>query len=163
MIPTRWLNCSRTSGVRTRRWQWMDSKAVACRRKSQVAEVVVISDAYSAQFHQYTITTGADTNGDTVANDRPSGVGRNTARGRGFWNTDLRAGWIRPLPGRPVTRERAAGGGAGREAEVFIAARNVLNQPQFGVFNGVLTSPLFGQPVSARNPRRIEMGLQLRF
>ncbi|MGH9349589.1 MAG: carboxypeptidase regulatory-like domain-containing protein, partial [Vicinamibacterales bacterium] len=37
----------------------------------------------------YNITTGEDTNGDTVTNDRPAGISRNAARGQGFWTTDL--------------------------------------------------------------------------
>ena len=38
----------------------------------------------------YTITTGTDDNGDTVFNDRPAGVGRNSARGASQWNVNLR-------------------------------------------------------------------------
>lgn len=38
----------------------------------------------------YNITTGIDDNGDTVFNDRPAGVGRNTARGASQWNVNLR-------------------------------------------------------------------------
>jgi hypothetical protein len=38
----------------------------------------------------YTITTGNDDNGDTVFNDRPAGVGRNSARGASQWNVNLR-------------------------------------------------------------------------
>lgn len=38
----------------------------------------------------YSITTGLDDNGDTVFNDRPAGVGRNSARSEGFFTTDLR-------------------------------------------------------------------------
>ena len=34
----------------------------------------------------YTIRTGVDTNGDLLFNDRPDGVGRNTARGAAQWN-----------------------------------------------------------------------------
>ena len=36
------------------------------------------------------ITTGLDDNGDTVFNDRPAGVGRNSARGASQWNVNLR-------------------------------------------------------------------------
>jgi hypothetical protein len=46
-----------------------------------------------AQFSSappYTITTGTDDNGDTVFNDRPAGVGRNSARGASQWNVNLR-------------------------------------------------------------------------
>ena len=38
----------------------------------------------------YNITTGLDDNGDTVFNDRPAGVGRNSARGASQWNVNLR-------------------------------------------------------------------------
>ncbi|MFN8062959.1 MAG: TonB-dependent receptor [Vicinamibacterales bacterium] len=38
----------------------------------------------------YTITTGFDDNGDTIVNDRPTGVGRNSARGDGAFDLDLR-------------------------------------------------------------------------
>jgi hypothetical protein len=38
----------------------------------------------------YNITTGLDGNGDTVFNDRPAGVGRNSARGASQWTTNLR-------------------------------------------------------------------------
>ena len=38
----------------------------------------------------YNITTGLDDNGDTVFNDRPAGVGRNSGRGAGQMTVDLR-------------------------------------------------------------------------
>jgi hypothetical protein len=38
----------------------------------------------------YTITTGVDNNGDTVFNDRPAGVGRNSVRGAAQWNVNFR-------------------------------------------------------------------------
>ncbi len=38
----------------------------------------------------YNITTGVDTNGDTVFNDRPAGVARNSARAAAQVNADLR-------------------------------------------------------------------------
>ncbi|HVZ23286.1 MAG TPA: carboxypeptidase regulatory-like domain-containing protein [Vicinamibacterales bacterium] len=38
----------------------------------------------------YTITTGIDNNRDGVINDRPEGVGRNTARGAGSWDVSTR-------------------------------------------------------------------------
>src|SRR5207249_1474727 len=39
-----------------------------------------------------------------------------------------------------------------------IKASNLLNHTNFGAFNGVITSPLFGQPNSADDPRRINLG-----
>ena len=38
----------------------------------------------------YTITTGIDDNGDTVFNDRPAGIGRNSERGASQWNVNFR-------------------------------------------------------------------------
>jgi hypothetical protein len=38
----------------------------------------------------YNITTGFDTNGDTVFNDRPDGVERNSARGASQWTANVR-------------------------------------------------------------------------
>jgi hypothetical protein len=47
----------------------------------------------------YNITTGLDTNGDTVFNDRPAGVGRNSARGAAQWSTNIRLNKSFPLGG----------------------------------------------------------------
>jgi hypothetical protein len=38
----------------------------------------------------YNITTGYDNNGDSVSNDRPAGVWRNSARGASTWDVSLR-------------------------------------------------------------------------
>ena len=38
----------------------------------------------------YTIITGTDDNGDTLFNDRPTGIARNSARGASQWNVNLR-------------------------------------------------------------------------
>ena len=74
----------------------------------------------------YTITTGTDDNGDTVFNDRPAGVGRNSARGADQWNVNLRVnrsfnlGGVLSGPmvmggggGGGAMNQRAPGGGAG--------------------------------------------------
>jgi hypothetical protein len=44
-----------------------------------------------------------------------------------------------------------------------IEASNLLNHTNFGAFNGVITSPLFGQPNSADDPRRINLGVRFSF
>jgi hypothetical protein len=119
----------------------------------------------------YNITSGEDTNGDTVTNDRPAGMGRNSARGEGFWTTDLHLGWNRSMLGDGGGRGGRRGSPAadarsdrGRPQVGFnITARNVFNRPQYGSFNGVITSPLFGRPVSAFNPRRVDVGVSVSF
>lgn len=77
----------------------------------------------------YNITTGFDNNRDSVINDRPDGVTRNSARGAGQFTMDLRLGWSRGFgkaktgdgqPGGPggggpvIVRMPAGGGGGGR-------------------------------------------------
>ncbi len=78
----------------------------------------------------YTITTGIDNNGDTVFNDRPAGVGRNSRRGAAQWNVNLRVNRSFSLggilddgpvrlgpppspPSPPSNAQRGPGGGAG--------------------------------------------------
>jgi Carboxypeptidase regulatory-like domain/TonB dependent receptor len=74
----------------------------------------------------YNVTTGFDDNGDDVSNDRPAGVGRNSARGEGLLNIDLRLSWQKSIgqarggdqgpggPGGGPVIIRAPGGGGGR-------------------------------------------------
>ena len=59
----------------------------------------------------YTITTGDDNNGDTTFNDRPLGVGRNSARGASQWNVNFR-----------INRAFNLGGLLGDGAPVMIGA-----------------------------------------
>ncbi|HUQ86746.1 MAG TPA: TonB-dependent receptor [Vicinamibacterales bacterium] len=47
----------------------------------------------------YNITTGLDNNGDTLFNDRPAGVGRNSARGASQWSSNIRLNKSIPLGG----------------------------------------------------------------
>ena len=79
----------------------------------------------------YNITTGLDANGDTVFNDRPAGVGRNSARGASQWTANVRfnksigLGGVRsgppnmpippppPPPGSGAMAQRVGGGGPG--------------------------------------------------
>jgi hypothetical protein len=141
----------------------------------------------------YNITTGRDDNQDSIFNDRPAGVGRNAARGDELVDLNLRLGYTfgfgtrkdtatttagAPGGGPPM---RMGGGGGGRGGpggmggggpmdrtkvvsfEAYVSASNVLNNVNYTGFTGVITSPTFGQPTSARAPRRIEIGLRMMF
>jgi len=124
----------------------------------------------------YTIRTGFDDNGDTVFNDRPEGVGRNTERGTWRRNVDLRLGW-RPSflalaggdsgPGRggPDAAQRGPGQGAARfkGAELYANVSNLFNEVNYTRFSGVLTSPLFGMPTAAAPARQFEFGTRVFF
>ncbi len=118
----------------------------------------------------YTITTGVDANGDGVNNERQPGIGRNSARGSGSKNIDLTLTWQfgvgqRPVrPGPPVPN-RAAPAAPNRPApvmrfEFYAQANNALNFVNYQGYSGVLTSPFFGRPTSASNPRRISVGIR---
>src|SRR4029450_13403534 len=63
----------------------------------------------------YTITTGRDDNRDGVSNDRPAGVGRNTARGIATFTTNLRVSRAFALGGQGADGGFPGGrGGQGR-------------------------------------------------
>ena len=131
----------------------------------------------------YNITTGFDDNGDTVINDRPIGVGRNSERGASRWEIGSRFSWGRDFGpeqqqtgGPQIRMVRVGGGGDGAappsigmgatkkyRLEFYAQAFNLLNHANLGVFNGVQTSPFFGQATSAQSPRRMELGMRLNF
>jgi hypothetical protein len=126
----------------------------------------------------YNITTGFDDNDDTVINDRPAGIGRNSARGATRWKIgsrlscgkdfgpeQQRAGgpqirMVRMGAGDAAAPPSMPGGGTRRYCiEFYLQAFNLLNHTNLGVFSGVQTSPYFGQATSAQGPRRMEAGL----
>jgi hypothetical protein len=131
----------------------------------------------------YNVTTGFDNNGDTVINDRPAGVERNSARGAGRWEIGSRLSWGRDFgpeqqqtAGGPQIRMVRIGGGDGAappslpnaatkkyRLEFYAQAFNLLNHANLGAFSGVETSPFFGHATSAQPPRRIELGLRFNF
>ena len=128
----------------------------------------------------YTITTGFDDNGDTIFNDRPFGIGRNSVRGAWQRQVDMNLGWTIGLfkrkagqTGSPgvivITSDEAASGDFSADTthkytlKFSVIAKNVFNQPNFTNFVGVQTSPFFRQPVAADNPRRIEFGMRFSF
>jgi hypothetical protein len=105
----------------------------------------------------FNITTGRDDNHDTVANDRPRGVTRNTGKGPGLARWDVRLTKLFRVP-RPANRDRTA-----RNLELSIDAFNALNHMNPVGFVGVTSSPLFGRPNAARPPRTIQFSVRYRF
>ncbi len=131
----------------------------------------------------YNITTGKDDNGDTISNDRPAGVTRNTARGTTTVDIGSRVSWKIGLGSAPapasagpqvrivragsdanVLGDMATGDANKRYAiELYAQVFNLLNHTNAINFSGVLTSPFFGQATSAAPPRRVEIGARLSF
>lgn len=130
----------------------------------------------------YNITTGRDDNGDTVSNDRPPGVGRNSARGAAEFDVSTRLSWSfgfgqQNKHGTQVSKRVTRLGndsesvpGPGGETmdkrwrfQLYVQVFNVLNHPNLTNFSGVQTSPFFGQPAAALPGRRIETGTRFSF
>ncbi len=137
----------------------------------------------------YNVTTGRDDNGDTVFNDRPAGIRRNSATTAGMWDVAARIGYAfgfgeRPPstagPGGPtMVIQRIGGpggagdmlgamGGGGAENkrlrfEIFASVQNLLNHVNPIGYSGVMTSPFFGQPTAAMPARRIDIGVKMGF
>jgi hypothetical protein len=107
----------------------------------------------------YSIVTGHDEFNTGTANARPAGVARNSAEGPGYADLDLR--WSRELFLRG-----ASGAGAqkaGPSLTIGVDAFNALNRVNFSRYIGTLTSPFFGQAISAQSARRLQFSLRFRF
>ena len=138
----------------------------------------------------YNIITGDDDNGDTVFNDRPAAVGRNSARGASQWNVNLRLnrafnlggvlGVDGPImlggPAPAGSMQQGAGDGASPvrimtmdanasryRLDLHVQVFNLFNTANYNTFVGNLLSPYYGQPTSAAPPRRVEIGASLSF
>lgn len=123
----------------------------------------------------YNITTGFDNNGDTIFNDRPFGVLRNSERGMWQRQIDTSLGWTVGFGKKDTKSGSVTIIAAGEEGDseiainskytfrFYTAVNNLLNQTNFTNFVGVQTSPFFRQPIAASNPRRIEFGLRFSF
>jgi hypothetical protein len=106
----------------------------------------------------YTITTGRDDNGDTIFNDRPNNLKRNTERGEYLKQFDLqfRAKLPKKYFGIKETDNRK---NLGLNANI----RNLFNTANLINYVGIQTSPFFRQATSARNARSIEVGMSFTF
>jgi len=105
----------------------------------------------------YNITTGSDDNFDTNFNDRPPGVHRNSGIGPGYvvFNFNISKAIFFGSGG--------AATGSGTNLNVFANMTNAFNHTNFGTPSGIMTSPFFGMPTSARDAREIEVGLRFQF
>ena len=126
-----------------------------------------------------TIRTGTDDNGDLVFNDRPEGVGRNSARTVSTWNTSANFGYSFTLGKKTVT----SGGGVqimGSPAgltvnptaaqttpryrlNISVNINNLFNQPAYAGFSGNMLSEKFLQPTQANGLRRISFNTNVSF
>ena len=127
----------------------------------------------------FTITTGSDNNGDSLFNDRPVGVGRDSVRTASqatvSGNLSYSMNLGTPAHGSPAMgafmQERGGDRGgdrggaiAGRYRLVFtLSVNNLTNRPNYTGYSGVMTSRSFLTPTSVQNPRKIDLGISVRF
>ena len=114
----------------------------------------------------YTITTGVDNNGDSIFNDRPSGVGRNSLRTPWQYTWSSNFSYSIDLGARPAVAPGRNANTAltGRYRLSFtVAITNLANRANFSGFSGVMTSPFFEKATAVTNPRKIDIGMNVRF
>jgi hypothetical protein len=106
----------------------------------------------------YEITTGFDDNVDTHATDRPAGFGRNAGQMPGFGRLDIRLTKLfrtaRPLLYPTAKPAKLA---------FSVDALNALNRVNYREIVGVQSSPLFGRPIAAEQPRSIQFAMSYSF
>ena len=101
----------------------------------------------------YNITTGKDDNYDTVFNDRPLGLWRNAGRAAGYTDVDLRL----------TKRWRVTHSEHAHFVEAAVDVFNIFNHTNFESYNGVLSSPTFGQPYTANSARQLQVSVRYHF
>ena len=171
------LSAERGPSLNDVRHRFMSLVNMPLRQRVRLASSVRLQSALP-----YNITTGRDDNGDTVSNDRPAGVTRNSARGSAQIDVGLRVSWsvgfggAAPPPAGPQVRIvrgdnadplGSVGGLDGLNKrysiELYAQAYNALNHTNALNFSGVIASPFFGRATSAAAPRRIEIGARMGF
>jgi hypothetical protein len=112
----------------------------------------VLSYATGVPFNP---VTGNDRNNDTTVNDRPEGVGRNSARQPATSSFDWRVSRAIALHGRQRIEAMA-------EAFNLLNHGNVINvNNTFGT--GTTPNATFGQPTVFGDPRQIQVGVRWSF
>jgi hypothetical protein len=102
----------------------------------------------------YTLRTGLDAYNNGTTNARPAGVPRNSLDGPGSARLDLR--WSHEMALQKGKDE-------GAKATVGLDAFNVLNRVNDNSYVGNMSSPFFGQAISAQPPRRLQLSMRFEF
>jgi hypothetical protein len=133
---------------------------------------------FAASAPPYTIRSGFDTNGDLFFNDRPAGVGRNTARGSGQWSLNgfftyfwqfgkpiaMPGGIAFRSDGGALSASQTAGQNAGRyRVSVNLNVQNLTNHANFAGYIGTLTAANFGAPTTVLGTRKVDLSLGFSF
>jgi len=128
--------------------------------KDRVRLGAVLAMSTGAPFE---ILSGADTNHDLVANDRPAGIARNQGDGPGFAQLDLRLTTVLRTPRPPSKDPESTKREQTDNLELNLDLFNALDRVNPTTFVGVVTSPLFGRANAARTPLTAQLSLRYRF
>ena len=47
--------------------------------------------------------------------------------------------------------------------ELYVSGQNLLNRVNYTAYRFVMTSPFYGQPVAAAQPRKLQVGMRFGF
>jgi hypothetical protein len=144
-----WLDWSRSDNDRRHKFNFLGAFA-----PTDLFSLGVALEAFSGK--PVNVTTGLDSNGDGIFNDRPlNGVApRNSLHGPGLLNLDLNV--EHDFHFKPEKK-------GGPTLTVALNAFNVLNHVNNVTYVGILGSPDFGKSVSANPGRRFQLNLEFKF
>src|SRR5206468_3596340 len=108
----------------------------------------------------YNITTGKDDNRDSIVNDRPAGVPRNSGPGPKTltFNFNISKAFFFGASHRSNGNANST-----RNLNVFANVTNAFNRTNVASMSGVMSSPNVGRPTGALDPRQIEAGMRFQF
>ena len=108
----------------------------------------------------YSITTGNDENADSIINDRPKNVSRNSERGEFSLNTNVGVNWSLPRVlrffGKGLEKNNSS-------LTLRLEINNLFNRTNKQGYIGVQSSPLFGQPTFSDPARSLRLGISYSF
>ncbi len=118
----------------------------------------------------YTIITGRDENGDTVFNDRPSNIKRNSERGEWLKQIDLQLSWRMSLKSNnkstsadePISKEEIIKA-LKKSIGINVTMQNLLNSTNPQNYIGNQLSPFYRKATSSTTARRIQIGINFIF
>jgi hypothetical protein len=135
----------------------------------------------------FNITTGRDTNGDTLFNERPAFADSQTLAGD-LRETSFGSFDVNPKAGQRIVPRNFGRGPASFSADLRVSkdfhfgpdrsaqskkrgydltlglqAKNIFNHPNAGVPISNMSSPLFGKTISAYGSRRIDLNVKFSF
>jgi len=126
---------------------------------SAVKNIDIDLETQASSGLPYTITTGRDDNNDSVINDRPFEIGRNTERGE--WNSATNIGLTWGISSIQNLFDRNLEKNANITLRLDI--NNVFNRTNKINYVGVRSSPFFRKPTSAADARNMTVSISYSF